>query len=284
MGIRIFTDSASDITLEELAERKVGLIPMPLQWDGITCLDDKTIPTETFWNLLVGGTDIKTSQPTPDAFISAFEEARQAGDDVICILISSRLSGAVQGAMLARSLGDYEKVYIIDAGGAAASAAEKLLVYHACRLRDEGKLTAREMVEDLERFRSRIRLFACIDTLEYLARGGRLSRSVAGIGTAMKIKPIIRFSRDGDIHVTKKVMGGRRAMEEMTDIAMAHRICLDYPVIPLYSFDRDNCMAYLRQLKEAGFPVNPKEPEPIGATIGAYIGPGGYGLAFVEEP
>lgn len=282
MGIQILTDSASDITLREMSQWQVKLIPLPLFCGDDTWPDDKTKPMDAFWDLLIGGADIKTSQPSPDAFVQVFEQAKEAGDAVICILISSKLSGTCQGAELARSMVGYENIFIIDAKGAAAAAAEKLLVIRACELRDSGELTAAQIASELERFRSRIRLLACLDTLEYLARGGRLPKKVASIGDAIRLKPIICFSAEGEIHVLKKVLGGKNAMREMTELAMSHSVCADYPVIPLFAQNDENCRCYMENLKNAGFPVQVQEPQGIGATIGTYIGPGGYGIAFVE--
>lgn len=283
MNIRIYTDSASDITREELKTYNVGLIPMPLSCGDETYIDDKTIPTEVFWEMMLEGKTIKTSQPSPEAFIDAFEAAKQAGDAIICILIASKLSGTYQCARMARSMVDYEPVYIIDAQGAAAAAAEKMLVFRACQLRDEGKLTAAEIAEDLERFRTRVRLIACIDTLEYLARGGRLSRAAANIGGLMQVKPIITLSEDGEIKVSKKVMGAHHAMKEMTAKALSYAVDPAFPVIPIYAYDDTNCREFLTCIQTGGYKCDTKDPEPIGATIGAYIGPGGYGLVFVEK-
>lgn len=282
MGIQILTDSASDITLKELKDWRVKLIPMPLLCGNDTWLDDRTRPMDMFWDLLIGGADIKTSQPSPDAFVQVFEQAKEAGDAVICILISSKLSGTYQGAMLAKSMVDYDNIYIIDAKGAAATAAEKLLVKRACELRDAGELSAPQIAAELEQFRSRIRLYACLDTLEYLARGGRLPKSVANIGNAIKLKPIISFSAEGEIHLLKKVLGGKRAMQEMTELVISHSVCSDFPVIPLFAQNDENCRIYMESLKNAGFSARMQEPQGIGSTIGTYIGPGGYGITFVE--
>lgn len=282
MKIQIVIDSASDITLQELKQWQVKLIPMPLFCGNDTWQDDKTKPMDVFWDLLIGGSDVKTSQPSPDAFAQVFEQAKKAGEAVICVLISSKLSGTYQGAVLARSMVGYENIYIVDAKGAAAAAAEKLLVKRACELRDAGELSAPQIAADLEQFRGRIRLFACLDTLGYIARGGRLPKSVAAIGNAIKLKPIVCFSAEGEIHVLKKVLGGKNAMREMTELAMSHSVCADYPVIPLFAQNDENCLCYVESLRNAGFPVRMQEPQGIGATIGTYIGPGGYGIAFVE--
>lgn len=282
MSIRIFTDSASDITRAELEELQVELIAMPLQCGEETYVDDKTTPMEMFWQMLQDGVNIKTSLPSPDTFAQKFEAAKEAGDEVICILIASKLSGTYQGAMLARQIAGYDGIYVIDAGHAAASVAEKMLVIAACRMRDQGG-TAKEIVRELEQLRGRVRLIACLDTLEYLARGGRLPAAVASIGTKLQLKPIIVFGEDGEIQVAKKCMGGKRAMRDMTAMVTGRKIDPGYPVIPIFAQNDGNCQEYVSSLKNAGCEGTMQTPQGIGATIGSYIGPGGYGLVFVEK-
>lgn len=174
MSVRIFTDSASDITLQEMEEKQIGLIAMPLLCGEKTYIDDKTIPMTTFWEMLLDGVNIKTSLPSPECFVKIFEEAKNKKEEVVCILISSGFSGTYQGAMLAKSMVDYEGIYIIDSKCAAA--AEKQIAFYACELREKG-MSGKEIAEELEKFRSRVRLIACLDTLEYLARGGRLPKT-----------------------------------------------------------------------------------------------------------
>ncbi|MDD6325510.1 MAG: DegV family protein [Lachnospiraceae bacterium] len=282
MSIRIFTDSASDITREELEELQVELIAMPLQCGEETYVDDKTTPVETFWQMLLDGVNIKTSLPSPDTFVQKFEAAKAAGDEVVCILIASKLSGTYQGAMLAKQIVDYDGIHVIDAGHAAASVAEKMLVIAACRMRDQG-CTAGEIVQKVEELRSRVRLIACLDTLEYLARGGRLPAAVASIGTKLQVKPIIVFGEEGEIQVAKKCMGGKRAMRDMTAMVTERGIDPDYPVIPIFAQNDGNCQGYVASLENAGCEGKMQTPQGIGATIGSYIGPSAYGIVFVEK-
>ena len=125
MSVRIFTDSASDITLQEMEEKQIGLIAMPLLCGEKTYIDDKTIPMTTFWEMLLDGVNIKTSLPSPECFVKIFEEAKNKKEEVVCILISSGFSGTYQGAMLAKSMVDYEGIYIIDSKCAAAAEKQK---------------------------------------------------------------------------------------------------------------------------------------------------------------
>ena len=162
MSVRIFTDSASDITLQEMEEKQIELIAMPLLCGEKTYIDDKTISMTIFWEMLLDGVNIKTSLPSPECFVKIFEEAKNKKEEVVCILISSGFSGTYQGAMLAKSMVDYEGIYIIDSKCAAA--AEKQIAFYACKLREKG-MSGKEIAEELEKFRSRVRLIACLDTL-----------------------------------------------------------------------------------------------------------------------
>lgn len=283
MKIRIITDSAADFSQEELRRCQITRIPMPILCGEETYLDGQTLSLGGFWQKLTSGALVKTSLPSPEAFLAEFQAAKAAGDAVICILISSALSGTLQCAELARTMAEYEHIYIIDALQAAASAAEKLLVLEACRMRDAAQQTPAEIAAHLEAFRSRIRLFACLDTLEYLARGGRLSRTAANVGALAQVKPIITFSESGEVKVFSKAIGRQRAMAAMVKTVLSHDIAADHPVAPIYADCNTNCLAFLEQLQEAGFALQAVSPSPIGATIGTHIGPGAYGIVFVEK-
>ena len=278
MSVRIMTDSASDITPEELERYRITLIPMTLQCGDDTIIDNKTIPAETLWQRMEAGEQIRTSQPAPGTFESAFSEALDAGDEVVCILISSALSGTCQTAILGKSLVEGE-VHIVDCTCAAASVAEKMVVFEACRLRDEGR-SAKDIAVRLASFRSRVRLIACLNTLEYLARGGRINRTVANIGTIARVKPIITFSDKGEVKLMAKAIGSRHAMKAM--VAEFQKSTLDPNVKPIPIFSRSdvNCLTYEHALAEAGV-TDLDERRGIGATIGAYIGPDAYGIVYV---
>lgn len=283
MNIRICTDSSSDITLAELQAYNISLIPMPLLIDGKTQLDDKTRPVSDFWQSLISGASVKTSQPSPESFRVLFEEAKEKGEALIAIIMSSGISGTFQCAQLARSMVEYEHIYLIDAKGAAATAAEKLLAFHACALRDQGTMTAAEITDSVRALIPRLRMFACLDTLKYLAEGGRISKTVAQIGNIANVKPIITFTPEGTIHVYKKVIGLQRSMREMCQEVTSHVIDPAFPIIPLAADTPDNAHKFIGHLRRMGFELPIEAPMSIGATIGTYIGPGAYGIVFVEK-
>ncbi len=279
----ILTDSASDITPKELSAWKVKLIPMTLAFDSkYSFADDHTQSMAQLWERMEAGAVLTTSQPSLQSFLDVFEGAQKRGESVLYVSISSSLSGTYQTARAAASMVDYDDVHIVDARQAAASAAEKLLVWRACKLRDQGGLTAGEIAGELEKLRDRVRLFACIDTLDYLVRGGRLSKLAGNLGSLLSIKPTISFTADGKISVVKKSTGLKRAASDLCELIRPHRADTSFPVIPLFAKDPANCQNFLSQLKEKVGLTTVTPPQEIGATVGCYIGPGGFGLTYVE--
>ena len=281
MSIRIVTDSAADLTPAEFQKYGIICVPMQVIFGSESYTDGQTLTQEIFWSRMQAGENPKTSQPSPDAFFAVFEEAKAAGDAVICITLSSALSGTCQSALIAREMADYEPIYIVDSLRAAI--AQQMLVLHACRLRDAGTLSAGEMVEELNNLRSRIRLFACLDTLEYLARGGRIPKAAASLGSMVRFKPLISLSEEGQVELVGKGIGLHRATDSLIRLIQSHQIDRAFPVLPIYSYDPENCRALIRKLNNASIACSEADMLPIGATISTHVGPGGFGLVYVSK-
>lgn len=278
--MRIITDSAADFTNEELQAYGIDCVRTQVMLGGKSYTPGVDLSEEEFWQRLLNGEDAKTSQPSPEAFLRAFERAKAQDEEAVCICISSALSGTLQCARIASTMAAYDKLHIIDSMNGAAG--QKLLVMHACRLRDEGKALAGEIAEKLNEVKSRIRLFASLDTLDHLARSGRISKTVASIGTLAKIKPLLAVSEDGKIVLAGKSLGKHRAIESLAKRIAAFEIDKAHPVLPLYSYDDSNCRALIEKLKALGIQANAEMKSAIGTAIAPHIGPGAYGVAFVE--
>ncbi|MBQ8556050.1 MAG: DegV family protein [Clostridia bacterium] len=277
--MRIITDSAADFTHEELNRHHISCVYTQVMFGAETFTAEHPLTEDVFWTRLLAGENAKTSQPSPEAFLQAFRAAREAGEDVLCICISSALSGTMQSARIAASMLEDEHIHIVDSMTGAAG--QKLLVLAACKLRDEGRLIAREIVQRLENLRSRVRLFASLDTLDNLARSGRIPRAVASLGTLAQLKPLVEVTRDGRIALCGKSLGRRRAIDALAKRIAAMKIDPAHPIIPLYSYQKDNALALLRKLKEHGVSVNEALLSALGPSISPHIGPNAYGVAFV---
>ncbi|MBP3657219.1 MAG: DegV family protein [Clostridia bacterium] len=276
----IITDSAADMSREELAHWRVQCIPTGVIFGDDEYISSDELTEEELWRRSFAGERIRTSQPSPQAFLSVFESVKAAGETAIYIGISSALSGTLQSAKLALSMLDYDGIHIVDS--LCGAAAQKLLVLFACRLRDEGRLLAAEAAARIASIRHRIRLYASLDTLDNLARSGRIPKAVAGIGSLARLKPLLEVTQEGRIALAGKAFGRHRAIESLAQRVASMRIDPDHPVIPLYSHARDNCLSLIRKLSERGVSVNEELLSAIGPAIAAHIGPDAYGVTFVE--
>lgn len=280
MAIRIITDSAADFDAAVAKRRRIDVVPMTIQFGSASFLAGKNLSNEVFFQLLQAGKENpSTSQPTPAAFLRLFEEAKAAGDQVVAILLSGALSGTLQSAEIAREMCDYEPIYLVDSRSATAGI--QILVNYACKLRDSG-LPAASIPAELDRLKEKIRIFAVIDTLEFLRRGGRLSGFQAGLGSVTKLKPTIAV-RDGIVGIVGKSFGTAAAVKHLMKMLEEHPIDDDFPSYFLYSDDKSREELLLPKLKEQGRLPLRLHYCGIGPAIGTHIGPGALGMAYVER-
>jgi len=278
--IRIITDSAADMNLSEQKQHNVTVIPLQITFGTDAYEDGVTLTPDIFWQRIMSGENPKTSQPSPEAFLSAFEDAKAAGDSVVCVLLSSGLSGTVQSATLAKDMAGYDEIHIVDSLQAAT--AQKLLVLRACQLREEGKLSAGEIAQELRSFTKRIRLYGCLDTLDYLARGGRIPQAAASLGALVQLKVLITITEEGKVGLAGKGMGLHRASAGVLKLAAQHKIDERFPVIPMYTYNPENVLSFVKKLNQAGIACREEDACPVGSTIATHVGPGVFGLVFVE--
>ncbi len=275
--IKLLVDSASDCRAED---NIIDLyIPIAINIDGKEYLDGVDIDSDTFYKLLISSkTFPHTSQPSAQAFAEIFEEIKKSGDELICLLISSELSGTYQGAMIAKSMVDCDNIHIVDTRGATHMIG--ILAQYARTLIDDGA-SASEIVEKCENLKSRIKVIAGVDTLEYLRRGGRLSNASAIVGTIANIKPIVTVTPEGKVESVGKCLGRPKAMQYITDKVKEFRIDSNFPMYSLYTYGEENCELLEEKLTAEGFSIEKRLQ--VGSTIGTHVGPGVYGVLFVTE-
>ena len=276
MKIRILTDTASDCTVEDVEKLKLDLIELPVTLDGeeVSWKD-----VDIFWQKLIDGKVARTSQQSPEAYKKAFEAARDAGEALVCILISSNMSGSYNSALAIKEEVGYEHIYIIDSLN--ASTTEMILVKEACRLRDEGA-TPQEIVDHVEKLKHRVKIFACLDTLKYVARGGRISKAAAAIGNLINLKPVITFV-DGYVTTIGKAFGITQGANKLLDKMREIPADSNFGYIPIYPDNSKNTCNFVARAKQKGFEVDESNLTPIGATIGTHIGPNAFGIVFVAK-
>lgn len=285
MSIRIITDSGADIpqrlgaSTGENPRDDLTILPMHVYFGEKEFLDGVNLSHQQFYEMLIESEELpKTSQIPPYEFEQVYEQAVAAGEQVVVITISSKLSGTYQSACVAAE--DYEgKVYVVDSLNATLG--ERCLVDYALRLKDQGK-TAEEIVAELTQARKRIRLLALLDTLEYLKRGGRISKSVAMVGGMLSIKPVVSVV-DGEVVMVGKARGSRNGNNLLVqEIQKAGGVDYSMPYYLGYTGLDDHM---LRKYVEDSRPlweshVDHLDSTSVGGTIGTHIGPGAIGVFF----
>lgn len=279
--IRIITDSAADFEPLELEKLNITCIPLNVMFGSSEYRENVSLTKEQFYTLLLQSEELpKTAQSSPQVLMDLFEEAHSQGDAAIYICLSSALSGTYQNAVLTKNLLGYEDCFVVDSRNATGG--QRMLLEYAVRLRDEGK-TAAQIVASVEQLRQRIVLFACIDTLEYLYKGGRISHTTYKLGTLANIKPIIMVDKEGGIQVPAKAMGMRKGMDQLCKRPGLQKPDPEFPLYVMYTNNRAVAEELAKHLAAAGIETSDDRIIQVGAAIGSHIGPDACGLVYVSE-
>lgn len=275
--IKIMVDSGSDSRMDS------GLcdfhIPLTVSIGGKDYLDGQNLTADRFYELLTATEEFpKTSQPSPEMFLESFEKAKEAADEVLCFTISSALSGTYQSAVIAKEMADYDGIYVINTR-MVSHLIGILTAYAKKRILDGA--TAAQIAEECEELKTRVKVLAGVDTLEYLYKGGRLSRAGAAVGQVAGIKPVVMFTPEGAVTVAGKAIGVNRAMQFILNKLKQARIDPAFPVYSLYTCGTAHTEKLENSLQELGITVADRRQ--VGPTIGAHVGPNVYGVVFVVK-
>jgi len=276
MNTRIIVDSTADL-MPEIKER-VHIVPLSIYFGDEEFIDGVTIDHKTFYEKLVENDVLPTtSQATPAAFEAELEKAKEANESAVVITLASTLSGTYQSAVIAAS--DYENVYVVDSETTAVGGG--ILVELALRLLDEGK-TAKEIADALEEAKKKIVIVALVDTLEYLQKGGRVSKTVAFAGAVLNIKPVISLV-NGEINMLGKARGSKMGNNLLVqEISKAGGVDFSKPVLLGYTGISDALMLkYIEDSKHIWEGnIESARYTTIGSAIGTHAGPGAVAVAF----
>jgi len=278
MAVKFIIDSASDVLPNECKKLGVVHVPLTVRFGSKEFADGVDLNHKKFYKMLTSGKEEHptTSQVTPAAWAEAMEEVVAAGDTAVVITISSRLSGTYQSACIAAD--DYEgKVYVVDS--MTATVGERLLLLYGMELAREG-LDAPTIAQKLDAVKDKIRLYARLDTLEYLKKGGRVGAATAVVGTMLNIKPLIGVV-DGVVESVGKARGPKAADKQLRElIAKSGGIDFSKPLCAAYSgLEDDNLKTFLADSSEllCGTEV---PTAVVGCVIGTHAGPGAVAMAY----
>ncbi|MBQ7293332.1 MAG: DegV family protein [Clostridia bacterium] len=282
MAVKIIVDSASDIHQAEANEKGIIMLPMEVRIGEKAYFDGVDILPKQFYEKLIECDDLpKTSQINPFRFEEEFEKVVGGGDEAVVITISSKLSGTYLSAKQAAEKFD-GKVYVVDSLNAAIG--ERLLCDYALRLAAAGK-GAKAIADELENKKTKVRLMAMLDTLEYLKKGGRVSSAVAFAGSMLSIKPVVEVV-DGEVKLVGKAMGSKKAnnlLNALVEKSGGIDFSMPYGVVwsGLSDMLLKKYVADSAKLWEGNTDEVPAYM--IGCTIGTHVGPGAIGVAFFEK-
>lgn len=279
--IQLMTDSAADMDAEEYEKNGITCIPISVSFGDETYQESVNLTKKEFYRLQEQKTEFpKTAQPSPQAYLDAFRKAKDAGDETIFLSMSSRISSAYQSAVLAKNMLNYAACHIIDT--CTATGGQRILLEHAALLRNVG-VAAKAIVDAVSELKSRIVIYACMDTLENLRRGGRISRAAYALGTLANIKPILHVTEDGQVTIPGRAQGMKRGMSFMLKKLEECPPDSAFPIHVMYTSDPDagKRMADYLNLHHVGNVA--LQLWQVGAAIGAHVGPGACGFAYVRK-
>ena len=279
MKTRIVVDSTADILPEYLDQ--IHTVPLTVSFGDEEYIDGVTIDHRTFYQKLIE-TDAmpSTSQASPAAFAEQYDQAAAADEEVVVITISSKLSGTYQSAMIAAA--GRSSVYIVDSENASVGCG--ILVGLALRYLRDG-MTASAIAEKLQEDKKKIVVIALLDTLEYLKRGGRISKAAAFAGGLLNIKPVISIA-DGEIQLLGKARGSKmgnnllaQQIQKVGGIDFTKPVLLGYTGLSdvlLQKYIEDSSYLWSASLDDVRYVS-------IGSVIGAHAGPGAIAVAFFRK-
>lgn len=280
MNIRIITDSGCDM-LPPYAPN-LTVLPLTITFGEESFLDGVELDHHRFYEKLIEGEELPTtSQIAPAAFEEAFQRAVDAGEAVVCVTLSSKLSGTYQSARIAAE-GFPGQVWVVDSENVTIG--QRVLVERAVELAGQG-LDAAQLSARLDQEKKDIRLVALLDTLEYLKRGGRISPSIAMVGGLLSIKPVVAVE-NGEVVLLGKARGSKNGnnlliqlIQKTSGVDFGRPYRLGYTGLDdglLQKYIADSVQLWQDHVEE--LPVST-----VGGAIGTHVGPGAVAVAFFQK-
>ena len=279
MSVRIIVDSSTDVG--EQYRSRIEVVPLTLHFGDQEYFDGVTIDKQEFYRKLVESDVLPTtSQATPAMFDSVFREVAAAGDSAVVICLSSKLSGTYQSACIAAE--DYENIYVVDSLSVAIGTG--VLAEYAVRCAEEG-MPASLIASLVTQRREDICVIALLDTLEYLKKGGRISKTVAFAGGVLNIKPVVTVT-EGEVTLIGKARGSRNGNNLLVEkIRQAGGVDFALPVLLGYtglsSALLDKYVEDSRELWKDALEEIPRSL--LCSVIGTHVGPGAVAAAFFKK-
>lgn len=281
--MKIFTDTGSDLPKEFYEQHDVSFFPLSVHVNDKQYKDVIEIQPKELYDAMRQGAAPKTSQVSPEQFLTTFEEVAKSGEDAMYIAFSSNLSGTFNTAvMIANQLQEkYPDFNLKLIDTKCASLGQGLVVKKAVELRDAG-LPFEEVVSKVEDFAKHMTHIFTVDNLDYLAAGGRISKSSAFIGGLLSIKPILHVE-DGKLIPLEKIRGRKKAIARIIDMMAERGGDFSNKIVGISHSDDLEFAKEVQKLIDEKLHPKGFDMTMIGAVIGAHVGPGTMAFFFTDK-
>lgn len=283
MSVKILADSACDLSENHYNEFDIEMIPLTVHLDGKEYKDGIEISPKTVYDAMREGKIAKTSQVSPKGFKEIFMSYAEVKQPLVYLAFSSELSGTYQTAkMMEQEIKEIHPdapIHVMDTK--CASIGYGLVILYAAKLANKGA-NAEEILKATTSYAENVEHIFTVDDLEYLYRGGRVSKTAAFIGTMLKIKPILHVE-DGKLIPLEKMRGSKKLLNRMLEIMESRGGNFENQVIGISHGDDLATAEKLAAMIKEKFGVKEIVIEMVGAVIGAHSGPGTIALFFLNK-
>ena len=273
--LRIIVDSGSSIKQNEKEKYNVEIAPLRFLMGETEYIDGVDLEIDEFYKMLIGKKLFpKTSLPNLEDLREKVDEYSKNGDDVLIITISSGISGTY--STITQMFEEYKNVEVVDSLSAVGGV--KILVMEANKFKDEPLAV---LAERLRKLATRLCVFAIPETLNYLLKGGRLSKKEWLLGSMLNIKPVISLN-GGSVKVVDKKIGLKKAMLYLVDTLKKYNCDENYPIFPSYTYDKGN-LEKLIEMTPKEYHSQMAEFDNLDPAIACHWGPNAFGYIFVAK-
>ncbi|KLO25128.1 MULTISPECIES: DegV family protein [unclassified Marinitoga] len=276
--IKIITDSAADLPEQYIKKYDITVIPLNVEIDDCLYQDGYTISPDEFQNKMLSSKKLpKTSQPSPELFKNAFEKYVSKGYEILCLTISSKLSGTIHAATLAKNMiKNNSKIKIFDTLG--ASSGEGIQVIKAAEMA-QNNFSIDYITNSLEKYREKINILILLDTLENIVKGGRLSKFKGTIAKILNFKLILHNNK-GEVEFLERVRGKKRFHSKVLEIIDENKINISNQIVGITHVNNEEEANYFKNIIKEKY--NPKEVyvNYMGSTLATYAGNKGIIISF----
>lgn len=280
MSIKIVTDSTCDLPREFVEKYDIKVVPLSVNFGDDSYLDGIEISNKEFYDRLRNSDKLPTtSQVSPGEFVEVFNEILDKDDEVLGIFLAKEFSGTLPSAKIAKDIIKSDKIHLIDSRGVTGALAAVVLA--AGDLIQRG-LSIENIELRLNEFIRNSESILVIDTLEYLVKGGRISKAQGAIGSVLSVKPVLTIG-DGKLDTLAKVRGRKKGIKWMIDWVKDNRFDLSDKRVFILDTDDPKFHQDIKDALLENFEVGEIIDIEVGAVVGTHSGPGCGGICFINE-